>query len=163
MKPSDLPIGFEDKIYVCKETGCWVWTRYKDPQGYGRKNLNGKTGLVHRQVYTLLVGKIPKGLFLDHQCRNRACCFPGHLKPVTPSENALINSESTSAKYASRKTCPEGHEFSRDLRSGDKGWRKCLQCASMKNKRQYYARIGKEPGASIHNYTPRDRRNEVCI
>ena len=69
---------------------CWVWTGYTDKSGYGQFGTKGKgTSLPHRIAYQYLVGPIPKGLHLDHLCRNRACvnAAGGHLEPVTPREN----------------------------------------------------------------------------
>lgn len=69
---------------------CWVWTGYVQPEtGYGQFGIRNGTRLAHRIAYQYLVGPIPKGLHVDHVCRNRACvnAADGHLEPVTPLEN----------------------------------------------------------------------------
>lgn len=70
---------------------CWEWKGAICPgTGYGHVGLGRRTdgvGVVHRVVYELLVGPIPPGMDLDHLCRNRACCNPDHLEPVTRSVN----------------------------------------------------------------------------
>lgn len=70
------------------EHGCWEFTGAKT-NGYGVVGAGGgtRTALVHRIVYMGLVGPIQEGLFLDHLCRNRACCNPLHLEVVTVTEN----------------------------------------------------------------------------
>lgn len=63
---------------------------------YGRTNANGYptayidgfSRLLHRYVWEVSVGDIPDKLVLDHLCRNRRCCNPRHLEPVTREENA---------------------------------------------------------------------------
>jgi hypothetical protein len=43
--------------------------------------------MAHRVAYEQFVGTVPDGLELDHLCENKACVNPGHLEPVTRSEN----------------------------------------------------------------------------
>ena len=69
---------------------CWVWTGFVHPKtGYGQYGARKGTRLAHRIAYEYLIGPIPKGLHVDHVCRNRACvnAANGHLEPVTPREN----------------------------------------------------------------------------
>ncbi len=45
--------------------------------------------MAHRVAYQLMIGQIGQGLVLDHLCKNRRCCNPEHLEPVTIRENTL--------------------------------------------------------------------------
>lgn len=66
---------------------CWLAAGSDDGKGF-KKIRHGKRMLYkHRVVWDCVVGEIPEGLILDHQCRNRACCNPAHLEPVTVVEN----------------------------------------------------------------------------
>jgi hypothetical protein len=69
--------------------GCWLWQRKLGRNGYGQ--MRGYAGQIsaHRFAYEVLMGPIPEGMQLDHLCRNRACCNPEHLEPVTGRENRL--------------------------------------------------------------------------
>lgn len=93
---------------------CWEWKgAINRDTGYGVVGLGRRsdgTGLVHRVVYELLIGPIPQGLDLDHLCRNRACCNPAHLEPVTRKVNV---SRGLRAKgwRDSATHCSRGHAY----------------------------------------------------
>lgn len=68
-------------------TPCWMWTGWNSANGYGKVKIEGRAHMAHRAIYERLVGPIPACHVLDHRCRNRACCNPAHLEPVTVREN----------------------------------------------------------------------------
>lgn len=67
--------------------GCWEWLGALQRDGYAHFNRDGKTLSLHRYVYERLVGPIPDGLDLLHQCDNRRCCNPGHMKQGSHQDN----------------------------------------------------------------------------
>lgn len=99
---------------VNKSDDCWVWLGGKDSHGYGvfSIRLNGKSHSVgaHKFSYELLVNKVPKGMELDHLCRNRGCVNPAHMEVVTARTNTLRGNGITA--YWSRQThCLHGHKY----------------------------------------------------
>lgn len=68
---------------VVKSPGCWGWAGTIDATGYSRLG----TLRAHRVSYEIAYGNIPEGLIIDHQCRNRFCVRPDHLKAVTRKGN----------------------------------------------------------------------------
>jgi hypothetical protein len=75
--------------YFAKDplTGCWNWTKTLFSNGYAVWFDGHKQTLAHRFLWERLNGKIPKGMTLDHLCRNRKCVNPDHLEIVTRGEN----------------------------------------------------------------------------
>jgi hypothetical protein len=49
--------------------------------------------MAHRFVYQLKHGPIDPSKDIDHLCRNRMCCNPDHLEPVSRSENLRRGSQ----------------------------------------------------------------------
>lgn len=105
-----------DRIYysiaVDVQTRCWNWLGHIGDTGYGRvyQPATRRTGHAHRVAYETFVGPIPAGMQLDHLCRNRACCNPAHLEPVTAFIN--VRRGQSPAMQARRRThCAKGHPF----------------------------------------------------
>lgn len=102
------------------EVGCWVWQGYRTAHGYGRIGAD----YAHRLTYELVVGPIPDGLQLDHLCRNRGCCNPAHLEPVTMAENIRRG-----YGHGSETHCPQGHPYDEaNTYRPKRGGRMCRTC-----------------------------------
>jgi hypothetical protein len=89
---------------------CVVYTGTLNKGGYGTVHSERKQWLVHRLMWTLLVGPIPEGLTLDHLCRNTSCWWTDHLEPVPGKVNTL-RGHSPAAMGARQTHCVNGHEF----------------------------------------------------
>lgn len=78
---------------VNEETGCWEWNKTKDRNGYAFIYMTVARGKyvavtnLHRRVYEALIGPVPSNLVAAHQCNNRCCINPDHLKITTQMEN----------------------------------------------------------------------------
>lgn len=131
------PVQERFNKWVSKGEGCWPWTGDVDKAtGYGRFWFNGKTESAHRVAYELARGPIPKGLHIDHLCRNRICVKPDHLEPVTLVEN-VMRGEGAAAINARKVACHNGHPLSGDnLHVAPDGRRICRQCARDKDNQQ---------------------------
>lgn len=115
------------RIKINPKTHCWEWLGRKDRQGYGRFNANGKCHSAHRSSYELFIGRIDKGLEIDHLCRVTGCINPEHLEAVTKKENTLRGI--SFAAINSRKTkCPKGHPLSGDNLKFRTYGRECKTC-----------------------------------
>lgn len=108
-------------------SGCWVWAGAKS-KGYGTASVKGKQVTVHRAVYEALIGAVPEGMVLDHLCRNKSCCNPEHLEPVTQRVNVLRGT-SLAAVNASKVVCVAGHPLEgENLYETPGGARHCRVC-----------------------------------
>lgn len=74
--------------------GCWEWTGFRDPNGYGRlmtRNQHGKYApmLAHRLVWIAANGPVPDEIVVRHAvCGNPPCCRLDHLAEGTQAENS---------------------------------------------------------------------------
>jgi hypothetical protein len=132
-----------DGVEVDAITGCWVWQKCIAASGYGRikvrENGVSRTDYTHRVAYEHFIGPIPGGLDLDHLCRNRACCNPHHLEPVTRREN-LLRGVGPSALNTVKAECDAGHPFDETNTAYlPDGRRRCRACA-VRRTREWQAR-----------------------
>ena len=86
------PHGMSDADWfwarVNKTADCWEWTAGKTSGGYGELRMHGTMKYAHRVSYSLAHGEVPDAVEIDHQCRNRACVNPSHMRAVSRKQNA---------------------------------------------------------------------------
>lgn len=126
---------FTSRSVVDADTGCWVW-QGAISNGYGWMGRKDYRGGVHRWAYLCLVGEIPEGLHLDHLCRNRACCNPGHLEAVDGRTN-ILRGVAPSAVNATKTHCPEGHPYTPENTRPNRKGRECRTCYRLWRRHQY--------------------------
>lgn len=131
-----LPAAERFEAKVVREDCCWRWIW--DGEQYGG---------AHRWAYAFFVGPIPADLEIDHLCRNTWCVNPGHLEPVTGSENTLrgdsprLSSERWqtnhpgAARNRAKLHCPQGHPYDEgNTYVNSRGHRACRVCHATKER-----------------------------
>lgn len=121
------------RVAIDSETGCWLWQRSLDRDGYGsaRKSPVGKRA--HRQAFAAFVGPIAEGFQLDHLCRVRHCVNPAHLEPVTLVENVRRGVRADQTK----SHCKRGHAYAEHGWINSKGAHRCRLCTRLLSKADY--------------------------
>lgn len=106
--------------------GCWLWTGYTLPNGYGRFRFKGEVISAHRFMYRTFRGHLPSHMSVLHRCDVRCCVNPNHLFLGTKGENntdrahkgrsAHLNGETN---HMAKLTTPEVLEIRRRLAKGE--------------------------------------------
>lgn len=126
MTPKQLA-RFERHVSPEPNSGCWLWTGWRDCKDYGGVTIDKVTQRAHRVSYEHFKGPIAAGLVVDHLCRVTCCVNPDHLEPVTCKENLNrgINWQ------AAKERCCRGHEFTDENTriAPTDGGRRCRTCA----------------------------------
>lgn len=91
MQPTqDAAEGSTRLTYRVDESGCWIWTGYADPNGYGRVYDREAKQIkwAHRYSFEVARGPIAPRHEIDHECQVTLCVNPDHLAMVTKTEHA---------------------------------------------------------------------------
>ena len=133
-------VRFWTKVLKGEPTQCWEWQAGKD-KGYGVFYAAGRLWRAHRVSYELIKGAVPKGLELDHLCRNPSCVNPAHLEAVTCSVNTLRGLKGRLGKTH----CPQGHPYDEKnsyFRASRPSRRECRICHNAQSNQSYHRRQG---------------------
>ena len=135
--------------YVQNANGCWDWQGALQKDGYGTCGLRAGTTLAHRAFYQILIGEIPKGLELDHLCKNRKCVNPAHLEPVTHAENIFRGNYTINHRNKRKTHCKRGHPFD-DKNTYVETYngiimRKCVTCRNTRQRERWRLKGAAKP------------------
>lgn len=88
---------WESLIKVNRTTLCWLWTGELNSQGYAivtrRRSKKHTLAYVHRQIYRMLRGEIPRHYELHHRCFVRNCINPWHMRCVSRRKHKSIHND----------------------------------------------------------------------
>src|SRR5215831_14383036 len=72
-----------------EESGCLLYKKALDKDGYPKISMRGKKSIGSRVVYEEHHGAIPAGHEVDHICHVRRCVEPTHLRALPHRDNVI--------------------------------------------------------------------------
>jgi hypothetical protein len=89
-----------------EDNGCWIWTAFKDKDGYGSMTIDSSNKKVrsHRFSYCHYNNEtITSDDLILHKCDNPSCVNPEHLFKGNTRDN--VNDKVTKKRQASGEKC----------------------------------------------------------
>lgn len=129
----DQITNFWSYIQQLGPNDCWEWQGSRN-KGYGQFQVDGLPHGAHQIAFELTYGYRDRNLDVCHNCNNRGCCNPGHLRQDTRSSNMYDKTL--------KDECGKGHKFSEFglYIPTTRPWaRYCRECRRL-GKQRYHAR-----------------------
>lgn len=115
--PHEVVTRFLKCVAKNGDSGCWEWGGRKNQFGYGEFFY----GMAHRFSYEWYVGEIPEWAMVLHDCDNRGCVNPAHLRLGTHGDNMLDRNQkdrqARGERHGRAKLCPDDVRAIRKLLS----------------------------------------------
>jgi hypothetical protein len=110
--------------------GCWLWTGFKHPKGYGSTSYRNRSTNVHRAMYQAVHGvKLRPDQFVCHRCDVPSCCNPEHL--FLGNNDVNMADKCAKGRHHEMKVthCPRGHAYDEaNTEIKPNGSRSCRTC-----------------------------------
>jgi hypothetical protein len=121
-RPRDLDGSERFMARVQKTDSCWFWIGGCTANGYGAIWYDGRQISAHRFALMREGHVIPDGDHVHHECGERRCVRPDHLRIIDGREHVRA--------HGFRDTCIHGHSLTdpANARLKPNGWRRCLAC-----------------------------------
>jgi hypothetical protein len=73
------------------EDGCWPWTGARGVDGYGVMIIDKVPTRAHRVALRIVGTQIPVGHHTHHECENKRCVNPAHLRVLPAGEHHRLH------------------------------------------------------------------------
>jgi hypothetical protein len=104
---------FFNRIKKTKDCGdCWLWSAYRDKDGYGKYTFKGERYQAHRFMWFLLTEEWPQDCVL-HKCDNPPCVNPNHLFEGSTYDN--IHDSIRKGRFNRGETCARSKLVTGDI------------------------------------------------
>lgn len=108
-----------NRIQMDANTGCWMWERVTDADGYGKVKISGRHMAAHRASFLAHGGELGLGDFVLHSCDTPWCVNPDHLRAGTIFDNARDAARKGRLVHNAKLTREDAELIRQLLASGD--------------------------------------------
>lgn len=131
-------------------SGCWQYRCDLPALVYPYFRFNRESWMIHRFMYTALVGPIPDGMQCCHTCDNCHCVNPSHIFLGTHKDNALDSVRKLRHYTGSKTHCIRGHSFAEVGYLRNDGRRGCKSCDKSRWDRE--RQLGTRPANKVKTH-----------